>query len=97
MVTISNRLSKGAAIWFINRLRWAVVFSQGSQQDGEICLNLLHLDDQGAEKTIMIFKGAHVAAAMILTSVRWPVAHPLSDCSIGVYGSTATGCPMWEC
>jgi hypothetical protein len=45
---------------------------------------------------MMTFKGAHVATAMILTSVRWSAAHPLRDGSIGVYGFTAMGCPMWE-
>jgi hypothetical protein len=57
---------------------------------------LRHLDDQGEEKGIMTFKSAHVAAAMILTSVRWSVAHPVRDGSIDVYGFTAPGCPMWE-
>jgi len=45
---------------------------------------------------MMTFKGAHVSTAMILTSVRWSVTHPLRDCSIDEYGFTATGCPMWE-
>lgn len=38
---------------------------------------------------MMTFKRAHVATAMILTSVRWSVAHPLRDGSIDEYGSTA--------
>jgi hypothetical protein len=45
---------------------------------------------------MMTFQGAHVATAMILPSVYWSVAHPLRDGSIGIYGFTAPGCPMWE-
>jgi len=45
---------------------------------------------------MMTFKRAHVATAMILTSVRWSVAHPLRDGSIDEYGLHGTGCPMWE-
>jgi len=55
-----------------------------------------HLDAQEEEKTMMTFKGAYVAAAMILTAVCWSAAHLLRDGSIGVYGFTATGCPMWD-